>query len=451
MEWKNLLCKDRLGCQELETLEIARTTFEKDIDRIIFSSAFRRLDRKTQVHPLPANDHIHTRLSHSLEVSSVGRSLGNSVGHKLIARFPDLGIQSHDVGAIVQAACLAHDIGNPPFGHSGEEAIRYWFKERSQKKWMKALSPHQRDDFLYFEGNAQGLRIISQLEYNLFAGGMRLTYATLGAFIKYPWTSELINGVKYHKYGCNDAELPILTAIADRLQLIPIVSGKQWCRHPLSYLMEAADDICYAIIDLEDGVEMELIDYRDFIQLIIDSRILDKDTLPSPTDESQDNYPYSHKIALLRGRIIDRAIRQISNTFMRHHDRILQAEFEFPDLISACGGEVATYIQSAKNLARDRIFQHQQKIELEVGAYATLDTLLDSFIKAGYHLYQSHDRGKSLSLKDRQILQLMGNNQPLANASLYDAYMRIIDYIAGMTDNYAAYLAQQLRGVRGNR
>jgi dGTPase len=451
MEWKDLLCTDRYGFSESEPIEIARTPFEKDIDRVIFSSAFRRLDRKTQVHPLPANDHIHTRLSHSLEVSSVGRSLGNIVGHKLVERFPDLGLYPHDFGAIVQAACLAHDIGNPPFGHSGEEAIRYWFKERSHKKWMKALSPLQARDFLYFEGNAQGLRTISQLEYHLFTGGMRLTYATLGAFLKYPWTSASIDGVRYHKYGCNQSELSILTLIADRLKLIPSIEGKHWCRHPLSYLMEAADDICYAIIDLEDGLEMELIDYDEFTQIMINSQILDKNTLLPISDPLGLQEPNSHKIAMLRGRIIDRAIQQISDTFMHYHDRLLAGEFDLTDLISACGGEVENYIQSAKTLARDRIFKHHQKIELEVGAYATLDTLLDSFIKAAYHLHQSYYHHQPLSLKDRQILQLMGTNQPLPDCNLYDSYLRVVDYIAGMTDNYAAYLAQQLRGVRGHR
>jgi dGTPase len=442
MQWQHLLSTDRYGVTETAPPEIARTPFERDIDRIVFSSAFRQLDRKTQVHPLPTNDRIHTRLSHSLETSSVGRSLGNIVGHKLRDRFPDLGLNHHDLGSIVQAACLAHDIGNPPFGHSGEEAIRYWFIERTAKKWMRILSPQERQDLIYFEGNAQGLRIVTQLEYNLFQGGMRLTYATLGTLIKYPWTSDLINGSTHQKYGCNRSELPILTDIADRLKLIPTIPGKQWCRHPLSYLMEAADDICYATIDLEDGLEMELIDYDRFINLISQSKILDDRQLLESNNT---------KIAAIRGQIIDRSIHQISDTFMRHHDRLMAGEFAFPDLISACGGEVLDYIQAAKTLARERIFQHHQKVELEVGAYATLDTLLESFIKAAYHFYRSHHQNRPLSLKDRQILQLMGANCPQPHDLPYPAYMRTIDYIAGMTDNYAAYLAHQLRGVTRSR
>jgi dGTPase len=446
MKWTDLLCDRRYGTIDLEPVEIARTPFEKDIDRIVFSSAFRRLNHKTQVHPLPTNDRIHTRLSHSLEVASVGRSLGNNVGQKLAARFPDLKIDRHQIGSIVQAACLAHDIGNPPFGHSGEEAIRYWFTERHNKKWLRDLSPQEKNDAIYFEGNAQGLRIITQLEYHLFNGGMRLTYATLGAFLKYPWTSDAIDGNRYHKYGCNQSELEILETIATELKLIPI-GHNQWCRHPLSYLMEAADDICYTIIDLEDGLEMGLINYDEFIKILTDYQIIDLEQLPPSYSDLDPIDSMRRKTAMARGRAIDKLIDRISNVFMEHHDRLLAGEFEYPDLIAACGGNIADYIQATKKLARDRIFRHHQKIELEVGAYATMDTLLDAFIKAAYHLYQSDRQGKQLSIKDRKVLQLMGGNQPQSGWTLYDSYLRIIDYISGMTDNYAAYLSDRLKGV----
>jgi dGTPase len=444
MQWQDLLCDRRYGTIEREPKETTRTPFEKDIDRIIFADAFRRLNRKTQVHPLPTNDRIHTRLSHSLEVASVGRSLGNNIGQRLNDRFPELKIDSRDIGAIVQAACLAHDIGNPPFGHSGEEAIRYWFSERQHKKFLQALSLPERNDLINFEGNAQGLRIITQLEYNLFTGGMRLTYATLGAFLKYPWTSTAIDNINCYKYGCNRSELAILTEIATELKLVNL-DREQWCRHPLSYLMEAADDICYAIIDLEDGLEMGLIDGEEFIDLPIEHQAIDLTLLP---DFDRDSLQVDRrKIAMLRGRIVDRAIAAISDTFMEYHDSLLAGEFAYPDLLSACGGGLHDYIKAAKKLASDRIFTHHQKIELEVGAYTTIDTLLDAFIKAAYHLYLADRDRRPLSIKDRKVLQLMGNDRPQSNWSLYDSYMHVVDYISGMTDNYAAYLSDRLTGV----
>ena len=190
MTWANLLSRKRSGVSQIEQKEVGRSHFQKDIDRIIFSSAFRRLNHKTQVHPLPENDNIHTRLPHSLEVSSVGRSLGTKVGKRLTDELKCIEIEASDLGDIVQAACLAHDIGNPPFGHSGEVAIGDWFRANADSDCLKDLTKAELNDFQNFEGNAQGLRIITKLEYYLFEGGMRLTYATLGTFLKYPWTLD---------------------------------------------------------------------------------------------------------------------------------------------------------------------------------------------------------------------------------------------------------------------
>ena len=241
MNWKKLFSRKRYGVEQLEKNEEGRSHFQKDIDRIIFSSAFRRLNHKTQVHPLPKNDNIHTRLPHSLEVSSVGRSLGTKVGERLGDELKCIGIEPSDVGDIVQAACLAHDIGNPPFGHSGEEAIRYWFKENAEKPFLQELNSKEIDDFTNFEGNAQGFRIITKLEYYLLAGGMRLTYATLGSFLKYPWTSDMLSRAGKKKYGCSQSEIKILKDIATELGLIE-KEETAWCRHPLSYLIDISEN-----------------------------------------------------------------------------------------------------------------------------------------------------------------------------------------------------------------
>ncbi|MFW6346487.1 MAG: dGTP triphosphohydrolase, partial [Halomonas sp.] len=247
MSWERLLDPGRLHDRRDERPgggrdEIGRSPFHKDHDRIVFAGSFRRLGRKTQVHPLTDNDHIHTRLTHSLEVGCVGRSLGMIVGERLSGRLPGW-ITPADLGVIVQAACLGHDIGNPPFGHAGEYAIRDWFKraEVDGKGLLDGLSPLEREDLLTYEGNAQGFRVVTQIEYNQFRGGMRLTTATLGTLLKYPWTVE--HGGAAGKFGCYQSERELLVEVVERLGLLPRGEGR-WCRHPLAWLVEAADDIC---------------------------------------------------------------------------------------------------------------------------------------------------------------------------------------------------------------
>jgi len=217
MNWRQLLSPVRFGePQGTLALDLGRSPFHKDYDRIVFSSAFRRLDRKTQVHPLSENDHVHSRLTHSLEVGCVGRSLGTRVAEALASQLPD-DITAADIGALVQAACLAHDIGNPPYGHTGEDAIRHWFRDPENAHFLDGLSESERNDLQTFEGNAQGFRIVTQVEYHRFQGGMRLTYGTLGAFLKYPWTADYVARGEQKKFGCYQTELPILREVAARV------------------------------------------------------------------------------------------------------------------------------------------------------------------------------------------------------------------------------------------
>jgi dGTPase len=272
MSWERLLDPSRLHDRRDERPgggrdEIGRSPFHKDHDRIVFAGSFRRLGRKTQVHPLTDNDHIHTRLTHSLEVGCVGRSLGMIVGERLSGRLPGW-ITPADLGVIVQAACLGHDIGNPPFGHAGEYAIRDWFKraESDGSGLLDGLSAPERQDLLTYEGNAQGFRIVTQIEYNQFRGGMRLTTATLGTLLKYPWTVE--HGGAAGKFGCYQSERHLLVEVAERLGLLPRGEGR-WCRHPLAWLVEAADDICYALLDLEDGLEMGILRFEEVADVLI--------------------------------------------------------------------------------------------------------------------------------------------------------------------------------------
>lgn len=439
MNWERLLSADRLGAArrapETGPL-IGRSDFHKDHDRIVFSSPFRRMGRKTQVHPMTENDHVHTRLTHSIEVGCVGRSLGIMVAQALGDRIP-AHITPFDIGSIVQAACLAHDIGNPPFGHAGEYAIRDWFRQHANAYILQNLSPDQRRDVQTFEGNAQGFRVVTQLENHRFDGGMRLTYATLGTMLKYPWTSS--HAGSKEKFSCYQTEKPLLQAVAKELGLIR-KGDEIWCRHPLSYLMEAADDICYAILDLEDGVEIGLLSWEAISPLLIrlagiDDALLSMEVASAPS--------VRRKMSLLRSKAIDRCVREVTAAFLRHHDALLAGSLS-GDLLQSCPDDVRHGIRDAKQLARDRIFNARRKVEIEVGSFSCLEILLEAFCGAAYQLRTEPDK---LSFRNRRILDLMEYNAPLKDWPLYESYMRVLDFIGGMTDNYATYLAQQVGGM----
>ena len=257
MDWTQLLSNKRFGKTSASQVTPSRSPFHQDYDRVVFSSAFRRLQDKTQVFPLAKSDYVRTRLTHSLEASCVGRSLGMEVGLRL-KRLPK-GVDTSGLGMIVSTACLAHDIGNPPFGHAGEQAISQWFRDKG-KEFLCPLTEQQKRDFLNFEGNAQGFRILTRLQHPGNNGGLQLTYATLSAFSKYPTSSIAVskeNGnssVARKKHGFFAADKQAFSQVAKTVGLIPSDREESWCRHPLAFLVEAADDICYSIIDLEDGV-----------------------------------------------------------------------------------------------------------------------------------------------------------------------------------------------------
>lgn len=439
MTWPQLLLAQRLGASSKEPqLEPGRTPFHKDHDRIIFSSSFRRLDRKTQVHPLSENDHVHNRLTHSLEVGCVGRSLGTRAGHRIRHLLPKH-IDPSDIGAMVQAACLAHDIGNPPFGHAGEDAIRHWFTEPSQAHFLEGLNEQERLDLQTFEGNAQGFRLITQVEYRRFQGGMRLSYATLGAFLKYPWSVDKIDGQTRKKFGCYQSELPILRDVAEHLGLIE-QAPNLWCRHPLVYLLEAADDICYCLIDLEDGIEMDLLNYDEVEALM--KPVLDHDwhnleTILNDADTTR------RRLQMLRGMVMDVMIDSAVNAFEAQLPNLMRGN-NIGELMKHGDARVFEVINNAKALARERIFKHPRKLSIEIGAYATLGTLLDVFLSAVKECVQDN----TANYKNKRILDLMGRSAPTPDWGLYEGYLRAIDFIAGMTDNYATDLAKQLQGYQ---
>ncbi|SMC17780.1 dGTPase [Andreprevotia lacus DSM 23236] len=437
MDWQQLLSAHRLGAEPGDDtpLQSGRSNFHKDHDRIVFCSPFRRMGRKTQVHPMTENDHVHTRLTHSIEVACVGRSLGVLVGEALRDKLP-AGINPYDLGAIVQAACLAHDIGNPPFGHAGEYAIRDWFRRDEHAYLLQHLNADERRDLMTFEGNAQGFRIITQLENHRFEGGLRLTYATLGATLKYPWSSD--HAGEKGKFSCYQSETQQLAHVAQRLGLPQLEDGR-WARHPLSYLMEAADDICYAILDLEDGIEIGMLSFETVEPILLkivggDAALLALEVAAAPS--------VRRKISLLRGKAIDRCVRDVAATFIAQYDRLMDGRYQ-GDLLNDCPAGMRHGINEAKQLARDRIFNERRKIEIEVGSFTCLDILLDAFCKAAYQQKVSSE----MPFRLKRVLDLMEYNAPRKEWPMYETYRRVLDFIGGMTDNYATYLAQQVGGM----
>ncbi len=458
MQWQQLLSTQRFKVKSgmiVRSDAIARSDidtglrndFHIDHDRLVFSTAFRRLARKTQVHPLAVNDHIHNRLTHSLEVASVGRSLGNRVG-LMLQQQGLLPADNHptDIGAIVQVACLAHDIGNPPFGHTGEDALRTWFADPANASYLAPLNPGERLDVQTYEGNAHGLRMVASLEMYYGEGGMRLTAASMGALVKYPWTAAAEpvpeNRKRKGKFNIYTAERDYYAVVAAELGLLPLGEDR-WARHPLSYLMEAADDICYAILDLEDAVEIGILSVEEFEAVV--HPVLEPEKLRSPQGVERRNADVIRRYcAAMRGMVIGKCVEEFAITFMRHHGSILEGGLPAPskDLLDLVSGEISSLLKGAKDLASERVYRHRSKVVKEVAAYPCLKLLLDALIPDAY----SFCSGTPLTTRQKTQLALL--ERPLVQGeSHYSAYMKVLDYVGGMTDNYAATLASEISGV----
>ncbi|WP_227430735.1 deoxyguanosinetriphosphate triphosphohydrolase [Psychrobacter sp. I-STPA6b] len=457
-QWTNLLCDRRLGSiKKRKKQEKSRTPFHKDYDRLIFSHSFRQLNQKTQVHPLTNQMGIHTRLTHSLEVSCIGRSLGMMAAEKLHEQLSNglpRGVSVADVGVIVQAACLAHDIGNPPFGHAGEYAIRDWFHHEAQQTLLEHIPQHQRWDLLGYEGNAQGFRLLTRNEHHPNEGGMRLTYATLGAFMKYPWLakhsnqndqlSHSTNGLHIQKYGCFYSEAEQLQQLAERLHLPPSPTHEGYSRHPLAYLLEAADDICYALIDLEDGIHLGMLSYNDVEELML--ALIGKRGAPP---EVINNAPITQKLAALRGRAMMRLVDKVSDAFVSNAKALLAGTLQ-GSLFDHCQSNVNNSIAAAKSLAREQIFTHPDKVRMELMANRCLHTLLSAFMP----LALLHQTGQTPDFEQQHLMRLLSAHLHHYHRELdddvYTNTLNILDFITGMNDHEAYRLAQDLNGSRGN-
>lgn len=358
-------------------------------------------------------------------------------------------MQPSDIGDIVQTACLAHDIGNPPFGHTGEEAIRHWF-ENEGCEYINNLPESLRSDFLQFEGNAQGLRVLLATEYHPYDGGMRLTYASLASFIKYPWTSLPAaenRRPKKNKYGVFQSELQAFEEIASAVGLLRREEENWYCRHPLVHLMEVADDFCYGLLDLEDGLEMGILRWEEVFE-ILEPALPAGDVDKIKADLLQ--VPFGRRPALIRGKVISSYIEAASAAFIENESDILLGKHD--EILGLCNTQVKNSVDEAKRIAKAKIFSHPRKIELEIGAYNAIAIIMKVLCEAAYDYVLSPER---MSFRDKRVMDLVGIDsfQHLfpqdgdQDTKLYLALMRVIDFVSGMTDHYATYLAKQFSGM----
>jgi dGTPase len=446
MNWENLLSLKRLGKQCPDIIIPGRSPFQQDFDRIVFSSAFRRMQDKAQVFPLAENDNVRTRLTHSLECSCVGRSLGAQAG-VLITKLTGIkDIQPSDVGAVVAAAALAHDIGNTPLGHSGEEAIRHWFCNSSiAKKMQKNMTRKECADIERYEGNAQGFRVLARLQMPDNPGGMQLTCATLATFAKYPVESYLessISSIATKKFNFFQQDRELFAEVAETTGLARL-PGEDYCwqRHPLVFLVEAADDICYNIVDFEDSYRMGIIDFAElrnhFCEIIDDPQVKRKAELLKDRNR---------QVEMLRAKALGKLIGEVSVAFEKHHDTILAGELNQP-LIALIDSKAIM----AKIIKRsiDDIYTFRPAVEIEAAGFELIKGLLDVFVSS---INDIADNGyEQASYRSQKLMLLLPDsywkNNVQADSKPYDRLLGILDYIAGMTDSYAVSLFKKIRGI----
>ncbi|MBA4152716.1 deoxyguanosinetriphosphate triphosphohydrolase [Flavobacterium sp.] len=435
MHWEQLLSLKRqgdTGKRLRSEQDDTRLGFEVDYDRIIFSAAFRSLQDKTQVIPLSKTDFVHTRLTHSLEVSVVGRSIGRLVGKKIIEKYPYLkevhGFHMNDFGAIVAAACLAHDIGNPPFGHSGEKAIGEYFKTGNGQQYKNQLAEKEWQDLIDFEGNANGFSVLTGNRPGN-EGGLRISYATLGAFMKYPKESlpkKPTTAIADKKYGFFQQDKAFFKEVAEELGLISNKTGDNigFERHPLAYLVEAADDICYTIIDFEDGINLGLVN-EDFaleylIKLVKDSIDVSK---YNSLQTKEDRISYLRALAI--GSLINDAVR----IFIENEENILKGQFPFALTDKS---KYKAQMDDIIKLSVKKIYQSREVIEKEITGYHVINNLLDKFITAFNNQYH----GK-MSNYDVLLLKVLPEKYQVNKDTLYERLLHISHYISLLTDGNA--------------
>lgn len=440
MEWKQLISNKRFG-QEHKHAERHddRSEFKRDYDRLIFSSAFRRLQNKTQVFPLPGSIFVHNRLTHSLEVASVGMSIGNDISRRVIRKRPELkDTLVEEIGTIVSAACLAHDLGNPPFGHSGEKAIQTFFSEGPGQKIKSMVSSEFWDDITHFEGNANAFRILTHRFKGRRQGGFVMTYSMLASIVKYPFASCLAGN--HGKFGFFASEADSYRKIADELGIFcKSAPGEplKYARHPLVYMVEAADDICYEIMDIEDSHKLKILSFAETehlllsffdedIQQKIRQRIIDEEL----TDENE-------KVVYMRASVIGKLENECVAAFLAHEEEILAGTFE-GSLIDHISERQKKAYKECEKISYSKIYQSKPVLDIELSGYQIMATLMEVFVEAAVNPSRFYSK---------QLLRRVSSQYDIENENLEERIMAVIDYISGMTDIYALDIYQKINGI----
>ena len=441
MNWKQLISNKRLGQESRHAIRHDdRSEFKRDYDRLIFSAPFRRMQNKTQVFPLPGSIFVHNRLTHSLEVASVGMSLGNDVAHCVMKTRPELADTLFtQIGTIVSTACLAHDMGNPPFGHSGEKAIQTFFTEGKGAYLKDRLSPELWNDITHFEGNANAFRLLAHRFKGRRDGGFVMTYTTLASIVKYPFASALAE--KGHgKFGFFSTEADIFCRIADDLGIIRKSADgcpAEYARHPLVYLVEAADDICYEIMDIEDAHKLKIVTYEETKRLFLDFfdemgqnhimlRIHDEEI----TDDNE-------KVIYMRACVINALERACVDAFMRHEDEIMRGEFS-GSLIDSIDDRLVKAYRNCTELSKKRIYKSKPVLDVELSGFKIMDSLMEVMTEAAVNPQRFYSR---------QLISRVSSQYDISAPDLETRIMAVIDYISGMTDVYALDIYQKINGI----
>jgi len=437
MNWRQLISNKRFGLEEQhEQRKDNRSEFQRDYDRLIFSAPFRRLQNKTQVFPLPGSIFVHNRLTHSLEVSCVGRSLGNNIASLLLKKHPELeDTHISEIGAIVSAACLAHDLGNPPFGHSGERAISTYFSEGKGKELKNQLSSMEWDDIIHFEGNANAFRLLTHQFLGRRKGGFVMTYSTLASIVKYPYSSQLAKGKP--KFGFFTSEARDFQRIAEELGIKKLSEEGEplkYARHPLVYLVEAADDICYQMMDIEDAHKLKLLTTEEvkalFYQFFDENREKRAEEVYNIVTDTNE------QIAYLRASVIGILIDECTRVFMENEEAILNGEFE-GTLIKSIKPELREAYKHCSKVSLEKIYRSRDVLDIELAGFHVISTLLELMIDA----VLSPEKAYSQLLISR-----VSSQYDINSPTLYGKIQAVLDYLSGMTDVFALDLYRKIKG-----
>ncbi len=436
MQWDRLLSTLRFGREEQSQSQHARTEFQRDYDRLVFSSPFRRLQNKTQVFPLPGSIFVHNRLTHSLEVSCVGRSLANNAAVFLAAKYAGepWTHKLHSLDDIVATACLAHDMGNPPFGHSGERAIISYFKDDAGQRFMDMVNAQQWSDFTHYDGNANAFRLLSHQFLGRRKGGFALTYSTLASIIKYPYSS--LEATDKPKFGYFESETEAFHKIVDELGLLPLdTTGKRYCRHPLVYLVETADDICYQIMDIEDAHHLKLLTQDETQELLLG--FFDGETLSRIEDGLSQLHDQNEQVAYLRSRVISLLVNECSAVFNDNEEAMLQGVFE-GSLIQHVSPSVAQAYQHCSDVAYAKIYRASDVVDIEVAGYQIITVLLEKYLEAVLHPNKTYSQ---------LLLDRVPSQYDMKAETIAGRVMAVLDFVSGMTDVYALDLYRKIYGM----